>query len=186
MTPQIPDTVIYKGEAYYTSSDPFFYYRHSFKPKDRPLFYGYSTANHNGYVADYEVREDKLYLIKFEGNLIITQGKEIEYKEVELDAISPGQTEVFADWFTGDLILITPDKYNWSYEKKEPEEKQLHLYIEKGLLLFSGMVNNKVIDRISNLHWDLYNLKHRKKRTIWYYIGHKFFPKWVYDEQDYW
>lgn len=186
MTPQIPDTVTYKDVTFYSNSDPFFYYRHSIKPKERPLFAGISTANHRGYEAHYEVREDKLYLIKFEGNLIVSQGKETVYNEVELNSIFPGQTEVFADWFTGDLILTPQNKYNWSYEYKEREKDTLYLYFEKGLLVFAGMVDNKVVDRISNLHWELFNLQHRKKKTIWYYIGHKFFPKWVYDEMDYW
>lgn len=186
MTPQIPDKIIYKGETYFTYSNPFFYYRHSIKPKVRPLFYGETTANHNGYVVDYEVRSDKLYMIKLEGNLIITEGKKTYYKEVGLDAIFPGQKEVFANWFTGDLNLTPPDKINWSYDKIERELNSLYLYFEKGLLIYSGMLNNTVIERISSLHWELYNLKHRKKRTMWFYIGHKFFPKWVYDEMDNW
>ena len=186
MTPQRPDKVIFMGKTYFTYSNPFFYYRHSIKPKERPLFYGETTANHNGYIAYYEVRDDKLYMTKLEGNLLINEGKKTYYKEVGLDAIFPGRKEVFADWFTGDLNLTPPDKINWSYESKEPEPNSLYLYFEKGLLIYSGELHNVVTERISKLHWELYDLKHRKKRTMWFYVGHRFFPKLFRDEMDYW
>lgn len=186
MTPQIPDTVIYKGEKYFTYSDPFGYYLLSIKPKLRPPFSESSSANHSGYIVHYEVKDDKLYMVELEGNLLITEGKKTYDQEVGLDYIFPGQKEVFAEWFTGDLNLTLPDKFNWSYHKKEPEPNSLYMYFEKGILVYAGLLNYKVIERISKLRWELEDLKYRKKRTMWFYVGHRFFPKLFRDEMDYW
>lgn len=184
MTPQIPDRVIYEGETYFTYSDAFSQYLHSIKPKTRPQFTESSSANHSGYIVHYEVKDDKLYMVELEGNLLITEGKKTYDQEVGLDYIFPGQKEVFAEWFTGDLNLTPPDKFNWSYHKKEEEPNSLYLYVEKGVLVYAGMLNKKVIDRISKLKWELFDLKHRKKRTIWWYVGRKLFHRWVFFDDD--
>lgn len=183
MTQQISDSVNYNGETYYTYSNPFHQFRFTFKPNERPRFYGAHSANWNGYESDYTIKDNKLFLIRFEGNLYTN--KDNTYRVVGLDHFFPGQTEVFADWFTGSLILYTENQLHENNRgKKSDSTDELYLEFNKGELVASGMVNSKLVSIINSREWELWNIKHRKKRTIWWYVGRKFFGRWIFFDDE--
>ena len=183
MTQQIADSVTYNGETYYTYSNPFHQFRFTFKPKERPRFYGAHSANWNGYESDFIIKDNKLLLIKFEGNLL--DHKDNTYRLVGLDHFFPGQTEVFADWFTGSLILYTENQLHENNRgDKSDSTDELYLEFNKGELVASGMVNSKLVSIINSREWELWDIKHRKKRTIWWYVGRKFFHRWIFFDEE--
>lgn len=61
MTRQIAEAVTYNGETYYTYTKPFHQYLFTFKPKERPRFYGEHNANWTGYGSDYAIRDNQLF-----------------------------------------------------------------------------------------------------------------------------
>lgn len=179
MTYQIPDTVNYKGETYKTYSDPFVQYRYKFDRKQRPQFEMTSTANWHGYLADYEIKEDKLFMINFEGNLCLEIDK--CYKDVGLDYFFPNQKEQFADWFTGGLHLWTDEQQRSRAELRGSyNEDELYLEFKDGILVNSFKIPAKVISIITNLETKLHFYEHPPQRwTVFYGIGHRFFPPTV-------
>lgn len=71
---------------------------------------GVSTSCSRGYVAKWELKNKKLYLIDFKGQTSnfknVLAGKEtINYWEVGMDFIFPNQERVFAEWFSGELRI---------------------------------------------------------------------------------
>jgi hypothetical protein len=184
MTQQIADTVAYNGETYYTYSNPFHQYRFTFKPKERPRFYGEHTANWNGYESDYNIKDNKLFLMKFKGNL--SNPKDNTYRVIGLDHFFPGQNEVFADWFTGSLTLHTEAQL-YEHDRLDNSYSQDELYLEfkNGELVASGLINSKVADIINNRERELWDIKHHKKRTSWWYVGRKFFNRWIFFDDEF-
>ena len=186
MTTQQGNRVLFKGETYYTYSDPFQDYLNSLAPKERPYFHSVHTANQKGYDAVYEVRGDKLFLINFAGNMIYNKGGKYYFKNIGLETLFPGQKENFTDWFTGGLRLETTDQLI----RKEDvgpsySEDELYLQFKDGILEFENLVNSKVLDRISSLEDQLwYQKNHGKKKTIWYYIARRFFRRKLYDMEE--
>jgi hypothetical protein len=78
MTAQVPDTCIYRGEAHslcaFSDGEPFDPKAHGYRPV------GTSTACYRGYICQYEVRKDQLFLRKLyinhqENNLPVSAKK---------------------------------------------------------------------------------------------------------------
>jgi hypothetical protein len=81
-------------------------------------FSGNSSTNWRGYIAQWRVENDKLYLFGL-------QEDDSEPPGGSFASIFPGQDKVFADWFTGEFPLFDFSNDN-SYEV---------LIIENGCLL---------------------------------------------------
>jgi hypothetical protein len=74
MTAQLPDTLIHAGNRYSLYSNPLETYFEQFPP--RPSFVPPHTANWRGYVAEWAVEEQRLYLNGLSGQ-ICTRAPEI-------------------------------------------------------------------------------------------------------------
>ena len=77
MTAQIPDILIHRGERLSLCATPLDDYYSSTR-KRRPPFVRPSTACYRGYVATWEIREGKVYLVGIEGELARGR-KEVTY-----------------------------------------------------------------------------------------------------------
>lgn len=89
------------------------------------------TACWRGYFGTWELKDDKLYLLDFNGNL---EGFEGESVPIDLADLFPGRKKVFADWFSGKLEIERGELLDYdpigSYKKYE---QSLFLIFENGL-----------------------------------------------------
>ena len=177
MTLQILDTVTYNGEDFCTYNEPFKKYNDTLDYKHRLRFYPPHTALWKGYVGRWSIKNDHLYLINFIGHIN-------DKGEVGLDYIFPKQKEVFAEWFTGSLILVTADQLLNHYNVgNEFSQDEIYLEFDKGILQSSYIVNSKILEKIFMLEAMLEDEKIKRKywyrSTTLYYIFRNFFHKWI-------
>jgi hypothetical protein len=100
-TPQIPDTVNYNNEV-------FDWYGKGLAPVLQACniaFIAPHTACWDGHIAEWEIRDDKLFLVDLLA-WIKEEGAGECRKKVGLEFLFEGTSAVFADWFTGQMILL--------------------------------------------------------------------------------
>jgi hypothetical protein len=117
VTTQIGDTILYNGKAYFLGCEPLSDHLERLGLK----FQWISTAEWRGYRAQWEIINEKLYLIKFSGYLG-------GLKFANLKQVFKTDDKVFASWFSDTLIIhsgepiIINDGYGTVFEK--------HIYID--------------------------------------------------------
>ena len=93
MTAQTPEVLHYKGEQLSMRTEPLSDY--FAQMGHQPEFQGQSTACWRGYVGQWEILLDRLYLVGISATYADGTG-------VGLDSLSPGFADrVFAHWCTG-------------------------------------------------------------------------------------
>ncbi len=114
MTAQIRDKILYKGQQYSLATEPLRPYLEAMEIS----YPGTSTANYRGYVASWEVRDEKLYLCE----LMIPGFTPEMDREGDL---FPGEERTFAEWYTGklriphgELLDYVHNGYGSIYEKE--------------------------------------------------------------------
>lgn len=134
MTAQAGERLIFKGEKTWMAAEPLNQYLQNRK---NISFVAPSTACWRGYYGQWEIKNNKLYLIDLKAYL---EG----YGEVGLGYLFPGQKTVFANWFSGkiripqgELLYYVHGGYDSLYEK------DLILVFENGILLNEYIVDNQ-------------------------------------------
>ena len=135
MTRQSSERLIYKGQEYGIVTQPLDSFR--MKMEKNPILFPPDTACWRGYRGTWEVRENKLFLIKLKA---YTANHGIHGVEL----FFPGQKEVFAEWFTGEIQApygetgeVMQTMYQSIYGK------DLFLDIREGVLVGARVVVNK-------------------------------------------
>lgn len=101
MTMQRHDTLLRNGEQKIIYSQPLEKY---FDANTRPNFISFNTSmTVRGYYADWKIENDKLFLIDFVGHQLESNWNELEYRLNDL--FKDIEPPVFADWFSGDIIV---------------------------------------------------------------------------------
>ena len=101
-TPQIPDTVNYNNEV-------FSWQGKGLAPvlQERNVtFAAPHTACWDGHIAEWEIRDKRLFLVDLLAWIKEEGTDECKNKKVGLEFLFDGTSAVFADWFTGDMILL--------------------------------------------------------------------------------
>jgi tetratricopeptide (TPR) repeat protein len=112
-----------------------------------------------GYFASYEIKENKLFLVNLQAGINPDDGtlfttvphisnkfssklKE-KYPTVGIEYLFPNEKEVFAEWFTGEIILPHGKLLNStaSYNNTLFQE-EMHFTFEKGIVTNSKNINN--------------------------------------------
>jgi len=131
MTAQAGDTLIFEGESYTIASEPL--YEHL--EQKGIEFTSMSTACWRGYIATWEIKKEKLFLAELEAYVG-------HYSEVDLDYLFPGKKEVFAEWFTGDIIVPHGKMLQYFHAGYESiYEKEMYLTFKNGVLIERREVN---------------------------------------------
>lgn len=134
MTAQIEEKILYKGENYRMTSLPFSNYLKTLKDIKLEMF---NTANYRGYFGSWKLKDNKLFLIDLHANVAGTKG-------VELDYFFPGQTEVFARWFSGEVELQSGEMLEYVHQGFDSVfDKEIHLTFKKGKLIDEREVDNR-------------------------------------------
>ncbi len=127
MTAQIPEKLLLNGEILKLCTEPLQEY---FALHGSPDFTVNCTALRRGYIGDWEIREDCLYLV----------GLEAEYrngKPASLADFFPGEGEpIPARWFTGTLRCPRGGELQYVHMGYDSiHERDLLLHIEQGRLI---------------------------------------------------
>ena len=134
MTAQRTEELYYNDDIYKMASEPLQPYLESLR---NPIEFVYpSTACWRGYCGTWEIKDDKLYLIKLRGFIY-------ERREVDINYVFPGEPIVFANWFSGEIMLPMGNLLHYIHAGYESVyEQDLFLEFESGLLKSSRTVDN--------------------------------------------
>ena len=98
MSAQSGEIMRYENRMYSMASHPL----GSYLRKEDISFVKYSSACIRGYEGTWEIKNHKLFLIDLMAN--------VGYKKVGIEYLFQGQTEVFAEWFTGEIRMPTGEE----------------------------------------------------------------------------
>ena len=133
MTIQTGDILSYNGEKTTIATEPLKPY---LETRSDVSFIFKSTALVRGYIGTWKIKNKKLYLVTLVGF--------IENNEkVDLKYLFPNKTEVFADWFSGDIRIPEGDllqKINTGYESVYERDRILNF--NKGILISETIKDN--------------------------------------------
>ena len=141
MTIQAGDILSYNGEKTTIATEPLKPY---LKTRSDVSFIYKSTALVRGYIGTWEIKSKKLYLISLLGFVNNNE-------KVDLNYLFPNKTEVFADWFSGDIRIPEGElleKINLGYASVF--EKDRILTIKEGILISETVKNNTKSNNINH------------------------------------
>jgi len=135
MTEQAKEKLRYKGKTYSILAEPLESYLS--KSTKRKGLIPPNTACWRGYYGSWKVKYNKLYLIKLEAYIE-------NYKKVGMDYFFPDEKEVFADWFSGEIIIIDDDNMSIGYAfYSHIIGDYLSLKFKNGELIESKLIKNQ-------------------------------------------
>jgi hypothetical protein len=134
MTAQARERLIFNGNETSMAAEPLNQYLQN---KDDKIFISPSTACWRGYYGHWEIKDSKLYLIGLKAYI---EG----YKEVGLDYLFPGQKEVFANWFSGEVRIPQGEMLEYVHMGyASMYDSDLLLVFENGKLVNQYEIDNK-------------------------------------------
>jgi hypothetical protein len=134
MNAQLKEVLVFQGKKMPMSSEPLDQYLS--KLKSPPRFTRLCIENKRGYLGQWTIENNELYLTELIGAME-------DGKELTLESLFPGEQAVFAEWYTGEIILTQgkilalPSKYSPAVY-----ERDLHLEFLDGLLICTYIVEN--------------------------------------------
>ena len=132
MTAQVREHLRYKEKGYYLATEPLYPY---LKTKGIS-FVADRTSCWRGYVGDWLIEDNKLYLVELHAYIR-------NYEQIGLDYLFPGQTKVFADWFSGEIQIPHGKIMRYVHQGYASlYEKELFLKIEKGVVVKEYEIDN--------------------------------------------
>lgn len=97
MTTQIPETILFRGKTYDMLAEPLDVYFELMGIEPSP--HSVCSALWRGYVGEWEITQDRLYLRKL-------MGSDEDDPNISMERFFPGFGDrVFAHWYSGDLRL---------------------------------------------------------------------------------
>ena len=141
MTIQAGDILSYNGEKKTIATEPLKSYLDT---RSDVSFIYKSTALVRGYIGTWKIRNKKLYLISLLGFVNNNE-------KVDLNYLFPNKTEVFADWFSGNIRIPEGEllnKINLGYASVF--EKDRILNIKEGILISETVKDNTKPDNIDH------------------------------------
>jgi hypothetical protein len=98
MTLQRAEKLIVNGDGYCLHSEPLSSYLKNIKPK--VTLRQFTTRCYRGYVASWEISDDKLYLLKIE----TSETNKDQLQKIRIKLFPNAEERVLADWYSGSLI----------------------------------------------------------------------------------
>jgi hypothetical protein len=133
MTAQIKELLLYKGDKVGMATEPLCPY---LKNRKDINFLFRSTACLRGYLGIWELRDKELFIIKLQACVE-------DYKKVDLNYLFPDKSEIFADWFSGEIRIPQGEMLQYVHTGYESIfEKDLILKFKKGVLIDERVMRN--------------------------------------------
>lgn len=134
MTAQAGERLFYKGEETWMAAEPLNQYLQN---RNDIKFISPSTACWRGYFGQWEIKDNKLYLIGLKAYI---EG----YREVDLSYLFPRQRQVIADWFSGTIRVPQGEMLDYVHMGYASlYERDLILEIKNGELVNEYVVENE-------------------------------------------
>lgn len=134
MTAQAGERLIFKGEETWMAAEPLNQYLEN---RNDIKFVSPSTACWRGYYGQWEIKNNKLFLVELKAYL---EG----YREVGLDYLFPRQNKVFANWFSGEIRIPQGEMLDYVHMGYASlYERDLILVFENGLLTNEYVIDNE-------------------------------------------
>ena len=139
-TAQFPEILIYEGEKVGIYSEPLEQYFNKDHPKPLKWMQATCSAIWRGYLGTWEIKNDKLYLIK-----VVEGGCGNDSPEIPLSKFFPGKkSPIFAEWYTGTLVVPEGKVLNYVHMGYQTTyEKELHIKIIKGKVVGKKTIDNR-------------------------------------------
>ena len=138
MTIQTPDSILINGELHSLDTLPLETYVDL--GGQLPKFRFMSSANWRGYLGTWEIRGNRLYLIKIRASVESEDGN----RYASLGDLFPGfPKRVFAHWYSGTLQIPQGDEIQTDYDSFESLfERDLLIEIENGVVMKTTIKHN--------------------------------------------
>lgn|SRR5690554_4402271 len=92
---------------------------------------GYCTSCWEGYLSDWDIVDERLYLVDVLPCFTDEEGEKV----VTMENLFPGQDEIFANWYTGELLALDGDMQNYVHLGDGPIcGKHIHIQIKDGVV----------------------------------------------------
>lgn len=139
-TAQIPDRLIYEGKTVGIYSEPLEQYFNKDHPKPIEWMQAMCSALWRGYLATWEIKDDKLYLIR-----VVKDGCSSDAPAYPLSNLFPGKKgPIFADWYTGTLVVPQGERLKYVHMGYQSVyEKELHIAIKDGNVVGTKTIDNR-------------------------------------------
>jgi hypothetical protein len=134
LSAQYYDGIVYEGADYGLAATPLedYFKAHA---DARPKFTSFNTACMRGYIARWEVRGEKLYLVGMD----MKRETDATFESIFPDA----RDGMFAGWVSGDLVCPYGKKLRYDHAGfARKMEHELILTFEKGILKSARRVDN--------------------------------------------
>ena len=150
MTVQLDNKIIYKGESYFTYSDPLAVYLSEKGIKVTSD----CSACWSGYVGTWEIFGSKLFIARIEPLFL----DETDEKKIRMESLFPYQEHVFADWYSGEIhIGLGKVLYYTNVFHTAICEEDIYIQIENGIEVGDRIEDNRnkpIIEDFSELFSD--------------------------------
>jgi len=136
MTAQVNDIIYIDGRRHYLACEPFWAYIDE-RTGTSPRFISQSTACWRGYVAEWKITGDELYLTRIDGHLA-------DKTRATIDTLFPdSKGKVVAKWFTGELYFPMGRMLEYVHMGYESVfEGELIISVENGKVVGRKMIEN--------------------------------------------
>ena len=134
MTIQAGDILSYQGKKTTIATEPLKIY---LETRSDVSFIYKTTAIVRGYIGTWEIKNKKLFLVSLLGFIE-------NNKQVDLNYLFPNETEVFANWYSGEIRIPEGKllkKINLGYASVF--EKDRFLFFKEGVLISETVKKNK-------------------------------------------
>lgn len=136
MTAQFTNNIFFEGREYSLASDPLKPY---LEAKDITIE-GYISGCWNGYISDWDIIDNKLYLIDVSPCYTDEEGERI----MSMQYLFPGQDSVFAKWFSGELTIQNGELLNYVHMGYESTyEEHIYIKIKDGVVVDTRVEDNR-------------------------------------------
>lgn len=136
MTAQLTNNIFIEGHEYSLASDPLKPYLEENDIKIE----GYMTTCWNGYLSDWDIIDNKLYLIDVFPCFTDEEGENI----MSMENLFPEQDRVFAHWYSGELTIQKGELLNYVHMGYESAyEEHFYIKIEDGIVVDTWVEDNR-------------------------------------------
>lgn len=142
MTAQVREKLIYNDREYYLATEPLYPYL-----IDNKITFVFSTTScWRGYIGSWLIEDNKLYITGLEA--YVCNSRKLNTilrpdRKVGLDYLFPGQSKVFADWYSGEIRIPYGKMMKYVHQGYASlYEEELFLKVEAGIITSCCKIDN--------------------------------------------
>ena len=134
MTKQAAEVLILNGEKTSINAKPLQQY---LQTRKEIKFKSHSTACYRGYEGTWEIKDNKLFLVRLKASV---EG----HDEVGLSYLFPGEDIVFANWFNGNISIDQGKMLDYVHMGNSLYEKNFVMNFTNGVLVNQYVIDNEL------------------------------------------